>query len=226
MTVGDRRPQQERRVLRLHLGTHRELARLQHERFVVELGECVEMTQLLLSPVAATTLVAAAVSSGSTARGSALAASYHARLRRWTSASAPSTATAPTSRPRSLAGEVGLVGVGLAERFECGPGETERTLMLERGRGPGPSSTRRPRPLSAMTMACHTACSRSSANAVEEHEQLDRLPDYTGDGGGPRVVDEVVALERRQCGQRRRLVETGAQFVVCNRRGRSRSRRR
>jgi hypothetical protein len=48
--------------------------------------------------------------------------------------------------------------------------------------------------------------------AVEERQQLDRLQ-LTGDGGGPRVVDEVVALERRQCGQRVGS-ETGAQGVV------------
>ena len=46
--VGDALAQQERSVLRLHLGAHRQLAGAQDQRLGVELGQGVEVAQLIL----------------------------------------------------------------------------------------------------------------------------------------------------------------------------------
>jgi hypothetical protein len=53
MTVGDAGPQQERRILRLDLARHRQLARAVDEAGIVELGERVQVPQLLLRGVGA-----------------------------------------------------------------------------------------------------------------------------------------------------------------------------
>ena len=148
----------------------------------------------------ATTVVAAATSSGSHAVGRPRRSrgSAPARRRR-----CPGLRAMPTSRPRSFAGEVVLAVGRLPAEVGRAPGATSaRDARAGRRRTPRPS-TSRPTPRSPTAIACHTARSRSSPNPSTNVEEVERA-EPSGDDRVPRVVDEVVAIDRRQLRERRR----------------------
>ena len=180
------RGEQERRVLRLHLAVHRQRARAQDQVLVVELGQRVEVAQLVLRrrrvAVAGEDALVVGVIARSTATIDVAAddqlgvdrwsgrpgwRAYRARARAWVVGVVAEHGQRSGRRaPRSLArrssspsaGSPRSATTGRQQRARPGPGSA----------GNASSSSSRPAPRSPTRIACQTASSRSAAEALDE----------------------------------------------------------
>ena len=135
--------------------------------------------------------------------------SYRSRHRAWVAASSPSTASAPVSSPRSLptrsvsvsTGSPRSASAGATRRGDALLKPRERLVVEEPSQPAQADHDRLPDGVLALV-----------GESLEERQQVGRR-EAAGDDRVPRVVDEVVALERVERAERIAR-QPGAQLVV------------